>query len=59
LQSLVGGAGLEPAAYRVWAGRSAAELIALGFRTPGRTRTCNALLRRQQLYPLSYRGLIR
>ena len=24
---------------------------------PGRTRTCDPLLRRQPLYPLSYRGL--
>src|SRR5215218_7196235 len=29
----------------------------LGFYgAPGRTRTCNLLFRRQQLYPLSYRG---
>jgi hypothetical protein len=29
----------------------------LFFSTPDRTRTCNLLLRRQLLYPLSYRGV--
>ena len=28
------------------------------FGTPGRSRTCNPFLRTEQLYPLSYRGIV-
>ena len=33
------------------------KVVQRSFGTPGRIRTCDLLLRRQSLYPLSYRGV--